>query len=128
MRTKKKAKARRIRSKIYIICMKALKAQNENLVVVGMNEERLADALRQAISKGHEVLVLNYDPKRLRPGLKSVFHRRMTERIHAFVGLMGKFFLGNLYLKKKLNIILFFRYPDHETGSKSSRRWSRSYL
>ena len=109
--------------------MKALKAQNENLVVVGMNEERLADTLRQAISKGHEVLVLNYDPKRLRPGLKSVFHRRMTERIHAFVGLMGKFFPGNLYLKKKkLNIILFFRYPDHETGSKSSRRWSRSYL
>ena len=101
MRTKKKAKVRRIRSKIYIICMKALKAQNENLVVVGMNEERLADALRQAISKGHEVLVLNYDPKRLRPGLKSVFHRRMTERIHAFVGLMGKFFPGNLYLKKK---------------------------
>ena len=86
--------------------MKALKAQNENLVVVGMNEERLADALRQAISKGHEVLVLNYDPKRLRPGLKSVFHRRMTERIHAFVGLMGKIFPGNSFLKKRKLILI----------------------
>ena len=108
MRTKKKAKVRRIRSKIYIICMKALKAQNENLVVVGMNEERLADALRQAISKGHEVLVLNYDPKRLRPGLKSVFHRRMTERSHAFVGLMGKFFFGDSFLKKKTEYNFIF--------------------
>ncbi len=71
------------------LALEALKAQNDNLTVVGMNEDRLPDILRQAISKGHEVLVLNYDPDKVRPGLQAVFHRHMTERIHAFVGLMG---------------------------------------
>ena len=71
------------------LALEALKTQNENLIIVGFKEERLVDILRQAISKGHEVLVLNYDPTQIRLGLKDVFHRRMTERIHAFVGLMG---------------------------------------
>ena len=71
------------------LALEALKNQNENLIIVGFKEDRLADILRQAVSKGHEVLVLNYDPTAIRLGLKDVFHRRMTERIHAFVGLMG---------------------------------------
>ena len=71
------------------LAVEALKTQNESLVVVAMGEDRLPDVLRQAIAKGHEVLVLNFDPKRVRPGLRAVFHRQMTERIHAFVGLMG---------------------------------------
>ena len=71
------------------LALDALKAQNENLVIVAMGEERLPDVLRQAIAKGNEVLVMNFDPKRVRPGLRAIFYRQMTERIHAFVGLMG---------------------------------------
>ena len=71
------------------LALEALKAQNENLIIAGFKDDRLPDILRQAVSKGHEVLVLNYDPRQIRLGLKDVFHRRMTERIHAFVGLMG---------------------------------------
>lgn len=71
------------------LALEALKAQNENLIIIGFKDDRLPDILRQAVSKGHEVLVLNYDPRQIRLGLKDVFHRHMTERIHAFVGLMG---------------------------------------
>lgn len=71
------------------LAYEAMRAQNDSIIVVGINEDRLVDVLRQAISKGHEVMVLNYDPSRLRPGLRAVFHRELTERIHAFVGLMG---------------------------------------
>jgi hypothetical protein len=71
------------------LAMEAIKAQNENIVVLGMQEERLVETLRQAITKGHEVLVHSFDPNKIPLGLQHVFHRKMTERIHAFVGLMG---------------------------------------
>ena len=53
-----------------------------------MQDDRLLEVLKQAVTKGQEVLVLNFTldfPETLR----AVFERRMLERIHAFVGLMG---------------------------------------
>ena len=46
------------------LALEALKGQNDNLVVVDMKEDRLVDVLRQGISKGNEILVLNYDPQK----------------------------------------------------------------
>ena len=62
--------------------------QNDALVTIDMQDERLIDVLKQAVTKGQEVLVTNFTldfPEML----KAVFERRMLERIHAFVGLMG---------------------------------------
>ena len=57
------------------LAFEAMKAQNENLVVIGLNDERIVDVLRQAISKGHEVLVHGFEYKKVAPGLMNVFHR-----------------------------------------------------
>ena len=70
------------------LALETLQTQNDAIVVIDMQDDRLIEVLKQAVSKGQEVLVLNFSleyPEILR----EVFERRMTERIHAFVGLMG---------------------------------------
>jgi uncharacterized protein (UPF0297 family) len=70
------------------LAIEALQLQNDALVTVDMQDDRLLEVLKQAVTKGQEVLVLNFSldfPEMLR----EVFERRMIERIHAFVGLMG---------------------------------------
>ena len=62
--------------------------QNDALVTIDMQDDRLIDVIKQAVTKGQEVLVLNFTLN-FPEVLKEVFERRMTERIHAFVGLMG---------------------------------------
>ena len=71
------------------LAFEALKAQNDNLVVIDMNDDRLVEYLKLSINKGQEVLIHSFDVEKVPIGLIDVFHRRMTERIHAFVGLMG---------------------------------------
>lgn len=73
---------------IYTTAIEALQMQNDALVTIDMQDDRLVEVLKQAVTKGQEVLVLNFTldfPEKLR----AVFERRMLERIHAFVGLMG---------------------------------------
>ena len=70
------------------LAIEALQLQNDALVTIDMQDDRLVEVLKQAVTKGQEVLVLNFTldfPEMLR----EVFERRMLERIHAFVGLMG---------------------------------------
>ena len=74
---------------ISTLAFEALKAQNDNLVVIDMNDDRLVEYLKLSINKGQEVLIHSFDVEKVPIGLIDVFHRRMTERIHAFVGLMG---------------------------------------
>ena len=62
--------------------------QNDALVTIDMQDDRLIDVIKQAVTKGQEVLVLNFTLN-FPEVLREVFERRMTERIHAFVGLMG---------------------------------------
>ena len=40
--------------------METLKHQNESLIVVDMRDEKLVEILRQAITKGQEVCVVNF--------------------------------------------------------------------
>ncbi len=53
----------------------AMKAQNDNIVIVGMHEDRLGDTLKQAILKGHEVMVTQFNPRRIPAGIEDVFHK-----------------------------------------------------
>ena len=71
------------------LAFEALRAQSDNLLMVEMNDERLVDILKQAVIKGQEVLIQSFDADKVPHGLRDVFHRKMTERIHSFIGLMG---------------------------------------
>ena len=71
------------------LALEALKAQNDNLVIVDMNDDRIVEVLKLAVNKGQEVLIHSFNVEKIPHGLIDVFHRKMTERIHAFVGLMG---------------------------------------
>ena len=65
-----------------------LRNQNEHMVCCDMHDDKIVDTLKQAITKGQEVLIVNFSAS-YPENLKDVFEKRMQERIHAFVGLMG---------------------------------------
>ena len=65
-----------------------LQAQNPSLVTVDFGEKNLVEILRYAATKGQEVLVTNFYPP-CPPALADIFERKLNERVHAFVGLIG---------------------------------------
>ena len=71
------------------LALEALKVQNDNLVVIDMNDDRLVEVLKLAVNKGQEVLIHSFNVEKIPYSLTDIFHRKMQERIHAFVGLMG---------------------------------------
>ena len=96
--------------------IEALQLQNDALVTIDMQDDRLVEVLKQAITKGQEVLVLNFTldfPEMFR----AVFERRMLERIHAFVGLMGipimrkDFRVSTKALNRPINLNRFYIHP-----------------
>ncbi len=65
-----------------------LREQNPQLQVVDFRDDGLAETMKYAVSKGSEVVVTNFQLP-APPELRDLFERRMRERIHAFVGLLG---------------------------------------
>ena len=47
---------------ILLQALETLRSQNESLVVIDMRDDKLVDILRQAITKGQEVCVVNFSP------------------------------------------------------------------
>ena len=68
--------------------LEALQSQNEHIITCDMHDDKIFDVVKQAVAKGQEVLILNFSSD-YPFALKNVFERRLTERVHAFVGLMG---------------------------------------
>lgn len=95
------------------LAIQLLAAQNPGLLVVDLHDEKLIPILKQAVVKGTEVVVKNFEPgydtrlkvsERIDQNIKmrelekllqnqfrfqDLFERRLTEHIHAFVGLVG---------------------------------------
>ena len=68
--------------------LETLRNQNEHMICCDMHDDKILDILKQAIAKGQEVLIINFSTD-YPENLRDVFEKRMQERIHAFVGLMG---------------------------------------
>ena len=65
-----------------------LQSQNSSLVTIDFSEKNLVETLRHAVTKGQEVLVTNFHLP-YPPTLADIFERKLKERVHAFVGLIG---------------------------------------
>jgi hypothetical protein len=62
--------------------------QNPQLVSIDFHDKDLVENLKYAVVKGSEVLVTNFHLP-YPPELADLFERNMSERVHAFIGLIG---------------------------------------
>ncbi|TRY76768.1 hypothetical protein TCAL_05334 [Tigriopus californicus] len=70
------------------IGIQCLKDQNPSLLVLDFHSKTMIEQLRFAVAKGSEVILTNFEHP-FDPEVKNLFEKRLSEKVHAFVGLVG---------------------------------------
>lgn len=70
------------------IGIQCLKDQNPTLLILDFHSKTMVEQLRFAVAKGSEVVLTNFEHP-FDPEVRNLFEKRLSEKVHAFVGLVG---------------------------------------